>query len=207
MGVYSVQHTTGAGISHSRPRVTSPIKIGGIVPARTHGMSKTPTYQSWYCMMRRCLCKTASDYPRYGARGITVCKRWRFFLAFLADMGPRPLGHTIDRFPDQNGNYQPGNCRWATPAQQQANRCVNRMLSWRGRTMQIRDWERKMGLGKGSLYARINHGWKLKDALTTPTGSLPRGRCTPTVHSLHVRWHLKRSITNPSCPLCARKAS
>lgn len=101
--------------------------------ARTlHGHAKTPnmtpTYRSWQAMLARCYKKHDGDYPNYGGRGIRVCDRWRHdFAAFLADMGERPPGTTIDRYPDNNGNYEPSNCRWATPKMQIQNRRVTKL--------------------------------------------------------------------------------
>lgn len=91
-----------------------------------HGHSQrdnlSPTYNSWLAMRSRCHRRGAAGYERYGGRGITVCDRWRNdFAAFLGDMGERPAGMTLDRV-DVNGDYEPGNCRWATLAEQQANR-------------------------------------------------------------------------------------
>lgn len=88
-----------------------------------HGMSADPTYHSWAYMIQRCTNPKKNRYYSHGGRGIQVCKRWReSFLAFLEDMGPRPEGKTLDRWPDKDGNYEPGNCRWATPLEQAHNK-------------------------------------------------------------------------------------
>jgi hypothetical protein len=82
--------------------------------------SMTAEYRTWLGMKRRCTDKRCKDYPNWGGRGIKVCDRWAFsFESFFADMGPRPAEHTIDRI-NPNGNYEPGNCRWATLQQQGA---------------------------------------------------------------------------------------
>lgn len=85
----------------------------------------SPEYYSWQAMLSRCTRPTDRRYPDYGGRGISVCDRWRFgdgvrsgFICFVLDMGMRPDGMTLDRYPNNNGNYEPGNCRWATPVQQ-----------------------------------------------------------------------------------------
>lgn len=88
---------------------------------KNHGYFGTPTYRAWNDMKKRCLNPTNKVYPRYGGRGITICERWLTFVNFLADMGERPDGLSLDRI-DNNGNYEPGNCRWATWSQQMLNR-------------------------------------------------------------------------------------
>jgi hypothetical protein len=82
------------------------------------------TYRAWYSMVRRCTNPTSADWSRYGGRGITVCERWRSFADFLDDMGPCPDGLSLDRI-NNEGNYEPGNCRWTTFEQQMHNRRSN----------------------------------------------------------------------------------
>ena len=109
----------------------------------------------------------------YGGRGIKVCAEWRqSYAQFLNDMGRKPTPkHTIDRI-DSNGSYEPGNCRWATMAEQQRNRTNNHNIEWDGRSMTAAEWERELGLAKGLLYDRIKaKGWSIEKAMSTPPRS------------------------------------
>ena len=108
------------------------IGAAGALRERKHGHSSggivSPTYQSWMAMKRRCLIPTNASWKWYGGRGIAVCERWQTFENFLADMGERPKGRTLDRR-DNNGNYGPDNCRWATAKEQIANRRLREIAS------------------------------------------------------------------------------
>lgn len=86
-----------------------------------HGYEGTPTYNSWRSMKQRCLNKNSPDYKHYGGRGITVCERWMDFKNFLDDMGKRPKGMSLDRI-DNDGNYEPSNCKWSNMKEQSNNR-------------------------------------------------------------------------------------
>lgn len=89
----------------------------------------TPEYRAWANMHTRCSNPKSSYFPRYGGRGISVCSRWDSFEFFLSDMGNRPSrGHSLDRFPNRDGNYEPGNCRWATSQEQNRNRSTTRAV-------------------------------------------------------------------------------
>jgi hypothetical protein len=93
------------------------------------GSVPSPTMSTWKAMWNRCTNSHASNFPYYGGRGIIVCDRWRSFEAFLADMGERPIGKTLDRFPNPDGNYEPSNCRWANRKEQRANRRTEDLTS------------------------------------------------------------------------------
>lgn len=105
--------------AHERNRM----QRGERSPRYKHGMAHTPLYNIWQGIIGRCTCPSDTGFENYGARGVAVCERWRnSFEAFLADMGPRPSPkHSIDRYPNNAGNYEPGNCRWATRSEQRRN--------------------------------------------------------------------------------------
>jgi len=134
-----------------------------------HGMYGTPEYTAWIDMCYRCSDADGNtDYHLYGGRGIKVCDRWRrSFLDFLADMGPRPPKHTIDRI-DNNGNYEPGNCRWATTHQQARNRRDNSRYTYQGRTLCLVEWAESTGIHPQTLARRLWRGWPFDKAITTP---------------------------------------
>ena len=136
-----------------------------------HGMTHSSEYKIWRAMKTRCLCPSDTNYPKYGARGITVCAEWlESFQAFYRDMGPRPAGMTLERKKNEMG-YCPENCCWATPKQQARNQCKNVRLTYRGKTQVATAWAEQLGMRPGTLLNRIHLGWSVKKALETPVGA------------------------------------
>lgn len=126
-------------------------------------------YRAWNSMKSRCYNKSHTSYRNYGGRGIQVCERWRYdFPTFLNDMGNRPSKHTLDRI-DNDGNYTPGNCRWATYKEQLNNKRGNRLLTLDGKTQTVSQWSTETGIKYWTLSQRVGrYGWSDEDALTKP---------------------------------------
>ncbi len=135
--------------------------------ATKHGKS-THEYIVWASMKARCYQRNSFGYKWYGAKGIRICRRWfNSFTNFLADMGPRPEGHQLDRI-DTNGDYKPKNCRWATPKQQSRNRTNNHILKFRKQEYCIAEWAEKTGLTRNAIFYRLKLGWSIEKTLTHP---------------------------------------
>mgnify|MGYP003439295674 CR=1 FL=1 len=126
-----------------------------------HGKSGEKIYKIWGAMKERCYDKSRWSYKWYGGRGIKVCERWMKFENFYADMGDRPEGKTLDRI-DNNGDYEPGNCRWESRKRQMRN--TRRAVSIGG-YKSIIDAAEATGLNKGTIRSRIKLGWKEEDLL------------------------------------------
>jgi hypothetical protein len=125
-------------------------------------------------MRRRCRAKNRKCFEHYGAKNITVCAEWESdFLAFLSDMGPRPTDgrYSVERI-DRRGNYEPGNCKWATYVEQANNRSNNRLVVYRGEEMTVQNAIRRSGsaIRKNQVIRRINAGLDIETALTKPLG-------------------------------------
>lgn len=131
----------------------------------TRGGKPTPEFRTWTSMLNRCGNPNNTDYQRYGGRGITVCERWQSFENFLADMGPRPSPrHSIDRI-NNDGNYEPGNCRWATQAEQTRNQRTSRIVAMDGRSQSVAAWAEEYGLKADTVRHRLDRGHSLREAL------------------------------------------
>jgi hypothetical protein len=136
--------------------------------------TKHPLYQVWAALKYRCLNPNSSKWKNYGGRGITVCKRWiDSFENFLEDMGERPEGSSLERI-NVDGNYEPGNCRWATQKEQQNNKRNNKKLTYKGKTQTIAEWSRELQISKVTLRERILRGWSVERTLSTPLRSLEK---------------------------------
>ncbi len=136
--------------------------------SRTHGSSGTREYHSWCAMRARCSNPKIKQYCDYGGRGIRVCERWDSFENFLSDMGPSPSPkHSIDRI-DADGDYEPTNCRWATYKEQMSNKRNNKTITYRGETLTLADWSRRLGVAHSGLYYRFNSGWSHDEIIETP---------------------------------------
>ncbi len=134
----------------------------------THKRTKTKEYRAWNGMHGRCENPRVPIYPRYGGRGISVCERWKSFENFLADMGMAPSkSYQIDRI-DNDGNYEPSNCRWATASQQARNRRTNKLFFIDGEMLCACEIAERFAMRVDRLYARLNHGWTIERAVHTP---------------------------------------
>lgn len=131
----------------------------------THGRWKSPTYSTWTAMKARCLNPSRPNYSDYGGRGITVCERWLSFENFLADMGHKPPGKSIERLNNDKG-YEPGNCCWATEVEQQRNKRSVRHITAHGKTQTIPEWSAERGISQTVIYQRLHNGWAPDVAVT-----------------------------------------
>lgn len=138
----------------------------GIIGDR--GARDIPEYTIWANMIYRCTNANHEAFHRYGGRGITVCERWRSsFKAFYEDMGPRPsLEHSLDRR-DNDGNYEPGNVRWATAQEQSENSSTPRFVEHNGRQISVSELSRQSGVKITTLFHRLNSGQTPEQAISS----------------------------------------
>lgn len=134
-----------------------------------HGLAGTYICSIWHAMLARCYNPSTREYKNYGGRGITVCERWRNSLNdFADDMGERPTPqHSIDRI-DNDGNYEPSNCRWATAQEQNRNNRRTRWITHNNETLCLQEWANRRGLQAYTILARLKRGWSMARALDTP---------------------------------------
>lgn len=143
--------------------------------SRSHGLSRHRIRNIYNMMKDRCHNPKGVSYHLYGGRGIAVCARWSdSFLHFVEDMGLPPSNkHQIDRI-DNNGGYEPNNCRWATPKEQSRNRRTNHILRYNGKELPVSAWAEESGIPVGTLYARLRAGWSVEKMIATPVRPVTR---------------------------------
>ena len=132
-----------------------------------HGMWKTKVHRCWSEIRQRCKNKNYPRYQDYGGRGIKVCERWNSFINFYHDMGDPPTPrHSIDRI-DNNKNYEPGNCKWSNPKEQQNHTRSNRIIEFNGRKLNIQQWSEIVNINHSTIRKRIDRShWSIERALT-----------------------------------------
>lgn len=129
--------------------------------------ARRPLNPIWEGMIGRCTNRSNKSYPSYGGRGIMVCQRWLdSYDAFESDMGKRPTGSSIDRI-DNDGNYEPGNCRWATPSEQSRNTRTNHLITFNGETHLVVEWAELLGISRITLAGRLRR-MSVEKALLQP---------------------------------------
>jgi hypothetical protein len=191
-------------------------------------MYGTPSWEVWQGMLARCSNPNATGYHRYGGRGIKVCDRWKYsFSNFYEDMGDKPEGYTLERI-NNDGDYEPENCRWDSFKEQMRNRSNNVNVTYKGRTQCISAWEEEFGFSHGTVWNRIyTYGWSVEKAISTPVPGVAtklgkiefRGNIkTLTAHArdyglgkttvdarLAMGWDLERALTTPARPIKKKK--
>ena len=168
------------------------------MPARTHGMYQHPAYSTWEAMWQRCRNPKDARYKHYGGRGIKVCQRWAKFEAFWADMGAAwQFGLSLDRI-DNDSDYKPGNCRWATHRMQARNSQRTRMVDTPSGRLCLKDAARLMGIPYNRIMKRLHLGWKLEDVLLPPTPMDERNR-----KANRIRWESYRAQIQAPKPATA----
>lgn len=135
----------------------------------------SPEYAAWRAMRQRCNNPKHEFYHRYGGRGIKVCRQWGSFSKFMADMGPRPDGMTLERVENDVG-YTPENCVWGGRVDQCRNRSTTRMIEYCGERLCVQEWADRLGMNKRTLRERLERGWTIQAAIETPVLSQFSGR-------------------------------
>jgi len=157
-----------------------------------NGRGSTPEWRAWQGMRKRCYDPSYQNFIRYGGRGIVVCQRWLDSYAdFLSDVGRKPgPRYTLDRYPNNDGNYEPGNVRWATPKEQCQNRRSTRFITHNGVTLCMSDWAARLGIPAATLSWRIYHGVPIEQALQPkrfhPHGLMNEMKCSNMDLTSHI---------------------
>ena len=137
-------------------------------PRSIHGKSRTKIYGVWLNMHRRCTDPTVLSFKNYGLRGIAVDPRWLVFQNFYDDMGDKPSpAHSLERI-DNDANYSPKNCRWATAKEQAQNRRTNKIIDYNGEKIVLAELARRFNICDDTLISRLNNNWPIERSLKEP---------------------------------------
>ncbi len=160
----------GSVMLAANPEAGARGRAAAILVNTKHGMRNTSEYTIWRGIKKRCLLPTDTHYALYGGRGIKLFPAWiDDFMAFYNYVGARPSKrHSIDRYPDKNGNYEPGNVRWANQKQQLRNTRVNVILEFNGKSQTVIEWSEELGISQYAIYQRLDSGWSTERTLTEP---------------------------------------
>lgn len=163
-------------------RPKNPQQKDGTMKHGNAGNQKSAEYKIWSGIKQRCNYPKHPSYPLYGAKGVRMCAAWSDdFALFLADMGPRPSPcHSIDRWPNNKGNYEPGNCRWATPEEQGRNKSNNQTIKFDGRTITVAEAAEMSGKSHSTILSRLRRGWSPTEVVRGKA-KINQGRCVPVV--------------------------
>jgi hypothetical protein len=163
-----------------RGRSTQCHSCAFVTHGQTRGYRFSAEYVAWSSMLSRCLNPKVSSYLRYGGRGVSVCSQWigkGGFERFFGHVGTRPTAkHSLDRYPNKNGNYEPGNVRWATQVEQSRNTRRNKFLTFQGVSRCVSEWAELLKVHPGRLHNRLSRGWSAERALNTPYVSAEKSR-------------------------------
>lgn len=178
------------------------------------GRSKNPLYSTWFAMIERCENPNKLHYDRYGGRGIKVCDEWHDFWKFVEwsdSVGGRPQGYTLDRI-DNDGNYEPSNCRWADNHTQSNNKSSNTVIEYNGVSKTLSEWSEELSINLPTLSHRINRGWTVERAFTEKVSKNPhKNRCTKvlclnldgTVHKVYENFSsIPKEFSKPKVSNC-----
>lgn len=140
-------------------------------PMYKHGLYGTPLYKKWMAMKRRCLNPKDISYKNYGGRGIAICEKWLSFEGFNEDMSSSfTPGMSLERI-DNNGNYEKNNCKWIPLDEQAKNKRSVVLYEHGGKRMSVGEWEKVLGVKRGTIRARVRNGWPISEAIRTPIHS------------------------------------
>lgn len=165
-------HTTSCGCHRDANYKTMNLTHGATANKMGDKSAYPSSYKIWCNMRQRCYNHDSKVYHYYGGRGITVCDRWHEYENFVADMGERPKGLSLDRI-DNDGPYSPENCRWTDMKTQQGNKSNAHLITYQGETKSIAEWVEHLGISRGKLHNRIFRGWDIDRAFTQPYRNSP----------------------------------